>query len=30
MKLIMDNENDKEKMLSYLSKFISELKAICK
>jgi hypothetical protein len=26
----MDNENDKEKMLSYLSKFISELKAICK
>ncbi|HEY0579911.1 MAG TPA: tryptophan synthase subunit alpha [Candidatus Nitrosocosmicus sp.] len=30
MKLIMDNENDKAKMLSYLSKFISELKAICK
>jgi tryptophan synthase alpha chain len=29
MKLIMDNENDKAKMLSYLSKFISELKAIC-
>lgn len=30
MKLIMENENDKEKMLSYLGKFISELKAICK
>jgi tryptophan synthase alpha chain len=30
MKLIMDYENDKEKMLSYLSEFISELKAICK
>ncbi len=30
MKLIMDNENDKDKMLSYLSDFIRELKAICK
>jgi tryptophan synthase alpha chain len=30
MKLIMDNENDKDKMLLELGNFIKELKAICK
>ncbi|MBA3750063.1 MAG: tryptophan synthase subunit alpha, partial [Nitrosopumilus sp.] len=30
MKIIMENENDKYKMLLYLGKFVKELKKICK
>jgi tryptophan synthase alpha chain len=30
LKLILENENDKEKMLFYLGNFIKELKSICR
>ncbi len=30
LKLILENENDKEKMLFYLGSFIKELKGVCR